>query len=93
MIPFKLAKNHDARTKFTWKYRGLIAKRKEMNEIYNRFISTAKCDVCSKEFTKPMQRKMRFNKETGKFINVVCQSCNHKLKPLCSSPASTQNDT
>ena len=52
-----------------------------MNEIYNRFISTEKCDVCSKEFTKPMQRKMRFDKETGKFQNVVCQSCNHKLKP------------
>ena len=93
MIPFKLSKNHNCRIKFTWKYRGLIAKKKEIDDIYNRFISTTKCDVCEKAFTKPMQRKMRFNKETGKFINVVCQSCNHKLKPLCSSPASTQNDT
>ena len=80
-MKFKHASHHACRTKFTWKYRGLIAKKKEMNEIYNRFISTEKCDVCSKEFTKPMQRKMRFDKETGKFLNVVCQSCNHKLKP------------
>ena len=80
-MKFKVSKYHEIRSKTTWKHRGLIAKRKELNEIYNRFISTENCDVCSKEFTKPMQRKMRFNKETGKFINVVCQSCNHKLKP------------
>lgn len=80
-MKFILARNHDARTKYTWKYRGLIAKKREMSAIYERFISTEKCDECSKEFTKPMQRKMRFNKETGTFINVVCQSCNHRLKP------------
>lgn len=81
-MKFKLSNYHDVRTKYTWKYRGLIAKRKETDEIYNRFISAENCEVCSKEFTTAMQRKMRFDKENGKFINICCQSCNQLKKTI-----------
>jgi hypothetical protein len=78
-MKFKLSKYHEIRSKTTWKHRGLIAKRKETDEIYNRLISSEKCEGCSKEFENSRQRKMCFNKETGKFINILCQSCQHKL--------------
>jgi len=74
-LPFKLSRYHEVRKKCTWKNRGLIARRKEMNEIYQRYIYCSKCEICQTEFKNSKGRLMMFNKETGKFKYIACKKC------------------
>ena len=74
-LPFKLYRYHEIRTKCTWKYRGLIARRIELNKIYQQYIYCSKCEICQTEFKNSRGRLMIFNKETGKFKHISCKKC------------------
>ena len=74
-LPFKLRERHEIRTCCTWKNRGLVARRPELKKIYERYIYCSKCDLCNTVFKNSKSRLMMFDKETGKFKNVVCKKC------------------
>ena len=71
-----------ASRKKAWKERGLNMENFE--EIYERYITTTHCDLCSVELTEDKvntktTRCMDHSHVTGEFRNVVCISCNGKL--------------
>ena len=75
-LPFDLYKEHKALTKYKWKSRGLITDKFE--EIYNKYIYATHCQLCNKEFTNTRDRQMEHCHATGKFRNIVCNSCNQR---------------
>jgi len=79
-LPFKLSRYYEIRKKCTWKNRGLVARRPELQKIYERYIYCSKCELCNKIFETSKQRRMEFDKETGKFKYIVCQKCNQPPK-------------
>jgi len=78
-LPFKLIKYHKSITKYDWKKKGLIFNDTEFEAIYERYITSSKCELCSKTFKNTKDRHMEHNNTTGKFRNIVCTKCN-KLK-------------
>jgi len=66
------------KVKFTrWKATGLILREGETeDEIYERYINTNKCDICSKLFMTTRERCMDHDHTTGFFRQVLCQNCN-----------------
>jgi len=76
-LPFELRKNHKSKTKSNWKtYSGLIFNDNEFEAIYERYITSSKCELCSKTFLTTSDRHMEHDHTTGKFRNVVCTKCN-----------------
>ena len=69
-----------------WKYSGLIwSTQEEIDEIYNRYLNSKYCEifVCSKEYTNDNVKCMDHEHLDGKFgpfRNVLCNSCNSKMK-------------
>ena len=66
-----------------WKSSGLIwSTQAEIDEIYNRYLESKYCEifVCSKEYTTDNKKCMDHCHDTNKFRNVVCNSCNVKMK-------------
>jgi hypothetical protein len=77
-LPFKLTKYHKCNTKKSWKAMGVIFNDDEFNTIYNRYIYATNCELCNKKFKTTRNRNLEHNHQTGKFRNVVCNSCNSK---------------
>ena len=75
-LPFKLYKDHKANTKRSWKKKGLITDNFE--EIYNKYIIATHCQLCNKQFENTINRQMEHCHATGKFRNIVCNSCNQR---------------
>ena len=75
-LPFKLYKDHKANTKRSWKKKGLITDNFE--EIYNKYIYATHCQLCNKQFENTKDRQMEHCHATGKFRNIVCNSCNQR---------------
>jgi len=65
-----------------WKYIGLIwDTQEEIDEIYNRWLISKKCEKCNEEYTETNWKCMDHIHEDGKygkFRNVLCNSCNSK---------------
>ena len=62
-----------------WKEQGLIG---DYEKIYERYVNTTHCDLCSIELTKGNHRYgkcMDHCHKTGEFRNVICRSCNSRL--------------
>ena len=78
-LPFPLYKRHRAKTKTNWKWNGLVFENDlAFSIVYKRLIFARKCELCQKTFTKSKDRQMEHDHDTGKFRNVVCQSCNQR---------------
>ena len=69
-----------------WKRRGLIwTTQEEIDEIYNRYLNSKYCEifVCSKEYKNSKDKHMDHDHQNGKygpFRNVLCKSCNSKMR-------------
>jgi len=75
-IPFILNKHHKSLTKSSWKNKGLIFNDNEFEAIYEKYITSSKCELCSKTFKKSVDRHMEHEHKNGKFRNIVCNKCN-----------------
>ena len=63
--------------KANWKRRGLIWESvDELNDIYNRYLNSLRCEKCSGEYTKNNKKCMDHDHITGKFRNILCIACN-----------------
>tara|TARA_R110000803_G_scaffold27298_1_gene63923 strand:+ start:508 stop:984 length:477 start_codon:yes stop_codon:yes gene_type:complete len=69
-----------------WKSSGLIwTTQEEIDEIYSRYLESKYCEIfkCSKEYTTNNKKCMDHEHRNGKygpFRNVLCNSCNSKMK-------------
>jgi hypothetical protein len=71
------SKDHFVKTKNWWKCRGLKWETEEEIEgIYGLLITTEHCENCNKKFNNSKDRCMDHCHQTGKFRNILCQSCN-----------------
>ncbi len=77
-LPFELNKLHKITSKSSWKKQGLNMDNFE--EIYQDYIHSTNCDLCSKEFQSSRERHMEHDHQTGEFRNIVCCKCNVKKK-------------
>jgi len=63
-----------------WKHRGLVwTSKEEIDEIYNRYLASERCEKCKKEYTETNYKCMdheHLNGKYGAFRNVLCQRCN-----------------
>ena len=50
----------------------------EIDEIYERYLNSKKCEKCNKKYTKKNKKCMDHNHNTGKFRNILCNNCNCK---------------
>jgi len=57
-----------------WKNYGVI--HDNFDELYNHYISTNKCDVCSYEFDEKNWKCLDHDHDTGKFRQILCNGCN-----------------
>ena len=73
-LPFKLYKDHKPKMNYKWKSRGL--KTDNFEDIYNKYIYATHCELCNKQFENTKDRQMEHDHNTGKFRNIVCNSCN-----------------
>ena len=76
-----LHRYHKAYTKTSWKKIGLIwTSEEEFEEIYQRVISSTKCELCKKPYKSNNDRQMDhehcIDDKWGWFRNVLCRSCN-----------------
>ena len=46
------------------------------DEMYERYINTTKCDVCSKVFSSSKHKHLDHDHDSGEFRWVLCASCN-----------------
>ena len=79
-LPFELKKNHKSITKGSWKKNGLNMDNFE--HIYQEYIHTTHCQLCNKQFENTRERQMEHDHQTGKFRNIVCNSCNRRKADL-----------
>ena len=76
-LPFPLYKRHRAKTKTSWKWKGLVFENDlAFSIIYKRLIFARQCELCQKTFTESKDRHMDHDHDTGKFRNIVCTRCN-----------------
>jgi len=63
-----------------WKTRGLIwDTQQEIDEIYNRWLISKRCEACDEEYTETNWKCMDHIHEDGiygKFRNILCNRCN-----------------
>ena len=60
-----------------WKHLGLLYDtQNEIDEIYERYLTSKTCEKCDKEYTKKNVKCMDHCHNTGKFRNVLCNRCN-----------------
>ena len=79
-LPFELGKDHKAKSKGNWKYRGIIFVGL-FDEIYDIYIHSSECDKCKKKFKNSQDRCLDHNHLITNDFNVrgvLCQSCNLK---------------
>ena len=57
----------------SWRSRGI---NNVDDELYNKYINTHCCDVCSKEFKNSLDRHLDHNHDTGDFRQILCRACN-----------------
>lgn len=69
---------HLSKTICQWKLKGLLETRERMEEIYWIRESSTECEKCGKEFKSPNDRCMDHCHDTGRFRNILCNSCNAK---------------
>ena len=72
-----------ARRLGNWRAYGLICD--DYNELYDKYINTEYCELCSVKLTEDKQntkttRCLDHDHQTGLFRNVLCNSCNVKRK-------------
>jgi len=61
----------------SWKRRGLLWETKEeIDEIYERYLNSKRCELCDVEYTETIIKNMDHSHTTGKFRNVLCHRCN-----------------
>lgn len=61
----------------SWKFNGLTLQEGEtMDDIYERYINTNKCDICRKVFENSKDRCMDHDHTTGFFRQILCRRCN-----------------
>ena len=67
-------------TKSKWKQRGLVIDNFE--EIWEKYMTTTNCDTCNVllEGRGRNQKCMDHDHNTGLFRNILCKSCNGKIK-------------
>ena len=46
--------------------------------MYDKYINTHCCDVCSKEFKNSLDRHLDHNHDTGDFRQILCRACNSR---------------
>ena len=65
-----------------WKQMGLLWETKEeIDEIYNRWLISERCEKCDIEYTETNVKHMDHEHKDGiygKFRNILCHSCNSK---------------
>ena len=89
LINMELYKYHKTKTIYQWIKAGLKESEEQIKIIYEYSITCKNCELCNKEFTKLRDRQMEHDHETGKFRNIVCNSCNQ----LKQDKVSTTNTT
>jgi len=72
-------KGKKIRTILDWKRNGLIIG-DNIDEIYDRYINSTKCELCGNEYKNTKDRHLDHDHKTGLFRNVVCHSCNTSSK-------------
>ncbi len=78
-LPFELTSYHKRKMTFKWRNEydpPLVCTDEEFEVIYDRYIHSSKCELCDKTFKNSLDRKLDHCHITGKFRNVVCNSCN-----------------
>tara|TARA_R100000664_G_C2673232_1_gene84363 strand:+ start:121 stop:615 length:495 start_codon:yes stop_codon:yes gene_type:complete len=73
------------KTRMIWRWRNEWGIKGDLEKIYEKYINTANCEVCNIELT--MDKKITntrkcldHNHTTNEFRNIVCHSCNCKIK-------------
>ena len=56
-----------------WRTRGVIG---DLDELYDKYINTDKCEICEKVFTDTYDRCLDHDHETGEFRYILCNACN-----------------
>jgi len=69
----------------SWKSNGLKIN-DDIDEIYERYINSIKCELCGLTYTDKNVRCMDHDHHTGLFRNVICKKCN------CSSKLKTNQN-
>ena len=73
-------KTKKSKTISRWKSLGLVVtSEEEMEEIYERYLASKKCEKCNKKYTKKNKKCMDHIHLIGKygyFRNVICDICN-----------------
>lgn len=72
-------KNKEKFIMYQWKKRGVIG---DLEQIYNRYKSTLKCEICNRLFdneTRSTQRCLDHSHTTGLVRNIVCCRCNCQI--------------
>tara|TARA_R110002020_G_scaffold3189_1_gene14590 strand:- start:108 stop:446 length:339 start_codon:yes stop_codon:yes gene_type:complete len=57
-----------------WKRRGVKG---DLNELYEIYIGTLKCQCCEYIFTCDKNKCLDHNHETGEFRKILCRNCNN----------------
>jgi len=57
-----------------WKIKGLI--HDNYDDLYNIYINTTECMICSKEFKSRRDRCMDHDHQTNLYRQILCQNCN-----------------
>ena len=69
-------KGKKSQRKIWWESRGVVFDN-DFDEIHDRYINSSQCELCNKVYKNSLDRCLDHCHTTGKFRNVVCQSCNH----------------
>ena len=64
-----------------WKYHGLTWETEdEIEGIYTLYLGSTNCETCGKEYKDDFDRCMDHDHDTNKFRNILCRSCNLKIR-------------
>jgi len=61
----------------SWKTYGLLwDNQEEIDKIYERYLTSKRCEKCDEEYTETNWKCMDHCHNTGKFRNILCHRCN-----------------